>query len=158
MNSIVKWSGVVALAILVILGGLYVTGKQKSLAFGSTSCASITCLSGGLRLVSDAGGDFESDVAAVFNSTVSGVSAAFSGALAASSTLQVSGATRLYSTSTTQSIVQNTSNTATTTALLGCIQTTATSTANPIKLSLLATTTLGASGGFIVVGSFGTCP
>lgn len=99
MNSILKWSGVVALAILVILGGLYALGKQKSLSFGSTSCASITCLSGGLRLVSDAGGDFESDVAAVFNSTtnfvgtVTGAAATFTGAVTTGTFTQGGGIT-----------------------------------------------------------------
>ncbi len=69
MDSILKYAGVVALVILaiMILSGLL--GGHKGLA-GSTSCGSITCLEGGLRLVSDVGGDFESDVAAVFNSTV----------------------------------------------------------------------------------------
>ncbi len=68
IKFIKDWSGVVALVILAIMGGLYLMGKSST-QFGSTSCANITCLSGGLRLVADAGGDFESDVAAVFNST-----------------------------------------------------------------------------------------
>lgn len=68
MNFITKYSGVVALVILAIVGGMnYVS---KSHALGTTSCSGITCLAGGLRLVTDLGGDFESDVAAVFGSTM----------------------------------------------------------------------------------------
>lgn len=68
MNTILKWSGVVALVILAIIGVMKMTGTKA--VFGSTACSGITCLSGGLRLVSDTGGDFESDVAAIFSSTL----------------------------------------------------------------------------------------
>lgn len=76
MNPIIKFSGVVALVILAILGisGFFGQKPEKTNVFGSTSCGGITCLSGGLRLVADAGGDFESDVAAVFNSTFTSTS------------------------------------------------------------------------------------
>ncbi len=61
---------VVAVVAIVIAGlSLFGVHVQKSL-YGSTACSGITCLSGGLRLVSDGGGDFESDVAALFASTV----------------------------------------------------------------------------------------
>lgn len=61
---------IVACFAVVIAGLAYFgIGKVQETLFGSTSCANITCLSGGLRLVADAGGDFESDVAAVFSST-----------------------------------------------------------------------------------------
>lgn len=55
---------------LVIAGLLYFGGVgSKDSLFSATPCSGITCLAGGLRLVTDTGGDFESDVAAVFNST-----------------------------------------------------------------------------------------
>lgn len=60
---------IVALVAIVIAGATFFglnKGAQTAL-LGSTSCANITCLAGGLRLVADAGGDFESDVAAVFS-------------------------------------------------------------------------------------------
>lgn len=69
MNAILKYSGVVALVLLAIIYGGKLFGGSSGL-LGSTSCSGITCLSGGLRLVTDAGGDFESDVAALFASTV----------------------------------------------------------------------------------------
>lgn len=57
----------------------------------------------------------------------------------------------------------STSNTATSTLVVGCIQTTATSTASPVKLVVTAisttTTTFGnGTTGFAVVAAFGTCP
>lgn len=57
---------IVGLIVGAILGASLHSSNSNSI-FGSTSCGSITCLSGGLRLVTDAGGDFESDVAAVFS-------------------------------------------------------------------------------------------
>lgn len=58
-----------------------------------------------------------------------------------------------------------TSNSATSTASLGCIQTTATSTATPIKFVMQATTTQGIAGqvaanvgNFVVLGQYGNCP
>ncbi len=62
-------SGVVALVILAIMGLSHIFGSSTHLA-GSTSCANITCLAGGLRLVTDLGGTFESDVAATLASAV----------------------------------------------------------------------------------------
>ncbi len=69
MEKIKGYAGVVALVILAIMG---LSGALKSGAHlaGSTSCGSITCLAGGLRLVSDLGGDFEVDVASLFTGTM----------------------------------------------------------------------------------------
>ncbi len=53
-----------AVVALIIAGIAYLGHTSKTL-FGSTACSNITCLSGGLRLVTGAGGDFESDVAAI---------------------------------------------------------------------------------------------
>ncbi len=64
-NYIAICLAVVAIVIAVIAA----TPHKVSTLFGSTACSNITCLSGGLRLVTDAGGDFESDVAAIFSST-----------------------------------------------------------------------------------------
>ncbi len=58
-----------AVVALIIAGIAYLGHSSKTL-FGSTACSNITCLSGGLRLVTGSGGDFESDVAALFGSTV----------------------------------------------------------------------------------------
>lgn len=92
MSNIIKYSGVVALVALLCMF-VYGFMHKSSMTFGSTSCASITCLSGGLRLVSDAGGDFESDVAAVLNSTLHLV-----GAGTFDSTLSVTATTTLSDT------------------------------------------------------------
>ena len=70
-----------------------------------------------------------------------------------------------FSATTTLSkpLIVTTTNSATSTAQVGCIQTTATSTASPIKLVPVAisttTTTFGhGTVGFLFVGVFGTCP
>lgn len=60
-------------------------------------------------------------------------------------------------------IVQLTSNTATTSAKLGCIQTTATSTATPVRLVIgstqaASTTFQGTNSNFTVLAQYGTCP
>ncbi len=93
MTIIKEYSGVIALIILAIMG---VSGSLKSGAHlaGSTSCGSITCLEGGLRLVSDVGGDFESDVAAVFASTMN-----VTGGVTLSSFLKVAGVLSVATTS-----------------------------------------------------------
>lgn len=93
MNPILKYSGVVALVIAILLALQIYSANHKTSLFGSTSCANITCLSGGLRLVADAGGDFESDVAAVLNSTLHLV-----GAGTFDSTLSVTATTTLADT------------------------------------------------------------
>lgn len=63
--------GLILVAILAVGGYLFPKMSTGTGLFGSTACSSITCLSGGLRLVTDAGGDFEADVASVFGGTVS---------------------------------------------------------------------------------------
>lgn len=70
------WIALVILAILAVSGGFYAkqvatTTQNDTHPLGSTACGGITCLSGGLRLVSDAGGDFEADVASIFAGAVS---------------------------------------------------------------------------------------
>ncbi len=142
MNTILKYSGVVALVILAILIVMN-SGGNKNI-FGSTACSGITCLSGGLRLVTDAGGDFESDVAAIFGGTV-----------AASSTLQATGATTLYSTlgvsaTTTLSDTVNFNNPGI------CINLYATSTVT--RLHMVASTTAPANGAAgVMTLEYGAC-
>ena len=145
MTFIKEYSGVVALVILAILGLSNWFGGSKTL-FGSTACSGITCLSGGLRLVSDAGGDFESDVSAAFAST-----ATFASTMTVAATTTDAG-----------NIVITTSNAATSSIQVGCVQTVATSTLTPIQLSFevannATTTYSGTSNGF-VAWKFGKCP
>ncbi len=147
MNFIKEYSGVVALIVLAIMSLSGLVG-HKGLV-GTTSCGSITCLEGGLRLVADVGGDFESDVAAVFNSTVNITGAVTAGAISASS-LVVSGLTTLTGTTTVgQSIVM--------TETTGCIQFNATSTATVghIVLNTGSTTAVATAG--LIGFAFGAC-
>lgn len=65
------WVALVILALMFGMGLLHNVTTNGDQVVGSTACSSITCISGGLRLVADAGGDFESDVAALFSSTLS---------------------------------------------------------------------------------------
>ena len=62
---------------------------------------------------------------------------------------------------TTNALTVNTSNTATSTTVVGCVQTTATSTATAIRLLYTASTTAtaisGTQAGFVLWG-YGTCP
>lgn len=140
MDFVLKYAGVVALVILVIVGATYwLHSSSNSQLSGATACSQITCLSGGLRLVADAGGDFETDIAAVFNA----------------------GMTTTGTTTSNGNVVIPTSNTATSSIQVGCIQTVATSTATPIHLvigsTLFGTTTFsGTSNGF-VAWQFGKC-
>lgn len=127
-----------------------------------------------------------SSVGAVFNVTgvstlaglVSSASSTFTGALQASSTLQATGATRLFGTLTVtgastltgdvtmsggdDGLTITSSNTATSSVVVGCIETYATSTATPVKLALgstsAATTTFGAAGIGSVAWLYGNCP
>jgi len=77
-------------------------------------------------------------------------------------TLTTTGAATLASATVTGTLVQSTSDTATTSARVGCIQTTATSTATPVRIvigSSGATTTYqGGAGIGVVAWQFGTCP
>lgn len=73
MNKLNVIFVVVALVIGLMVGyGLH--GSSQS--FGATSCGSITCLSGGLRLVTGNGGDFENDLPTVLNATTTFTTAA----------------------------------------------------------------------------------
>ncbi len=146
MTTIKEYSGVIALIVLAIMG---LSGVLKSSAHlaGSTSCGSITCLEGGLRLVSDVGGDFESDVAAVINST-----------------LRVTGLSTLAGVTMSGNLTVTTTNAATSTASVGCVQTVATSTATPVKFiigsanaSASSTVTSVTNQGY-VTWAYGTCP
>ncbi len=94
MTQIKEYAGLVALIVLAIMG---LSGFLKSSAHlaGSTSCGSITCLAGGLRLVSDLGGTFESDVAATLASVV------VTAGETIGTTLQVTGLTSLSTLNTT---------------------------------------------------------
>lgn len=56
MDSILKWSGLVALVIALVL--LVSPGKAHTAVFGSTACSDTTCLTGGLRILT---GVLESD-------------------------------------------------------------------------------------------------
>lgn len=67
MNKNYIYTGIV---ILILVLGYWAFHSSKTSTFGATSCTSITCLSGGLRLVSDGGGAFESDVATSLTSTL----------------------------------------------------------------------------------------
>ena len=130
-------------------------------------------------------------VASVHAATTVSTSVTTGGSLFATSTLNVSGLstlsagfvsvgsstvvgaftatgdTSLQRASTTQFSNIQTSNTATTSAYLGCIQTYATTTAKPVKLTFYATSTVNGvttsggvstgAGGYVLF-EFGTCP
>lgn len=160
MNSILKYSGVVALVILAIMGIRYVVNQsQSSASFGTAvDCGSTTCFTTVGVLTS-----FQDDGTAIFNGAVTlagsilqSGKALFTGGVYASSTIQTSGP-----------LVNYTTNAATSTTQVGCIQTTATSTATSIKLTMLAnglaagsaTSTFGSgAGNGLVSWSYGTCP
>lgn len=136
------WVAMIVVAIMALGGYFYPQIQQAtSNLLGSTGCGSITCLSGGLRLVTDAGGDFEADVASVFGGT-----AAFNAAATFNSTVNIT-----------------TTNVATSTLVVGCVQTYATSTATPIRFVIgsaqLASTTFGGTtSNGAVLWQYGTCP
>ena len=90
-----KMTIVALVAVLIIAAGGYMFPKVQSGLLGSTSCGSITCLAGGLRLVSDLGGAFESDVAATLASVV------VTAGETVGTTLQVTGLTSLSTLNTT---------------------------------------------------------
>lgn len=140
--KLTQYAGMVALVILAIMGLTHLFSTKSVSNFGSTSCGSITCLSGGLRLVADAGGQFESDIAAVFASTVSMASQTVTGNVTVGGTLGVTGTTTLA-----QSIVM--------TEPTACIGVNATSTATPGKIvfSTAGATTTFAGGVFFQYGA-----
>lgn len=152
IQFIKEWSGPVALVILAIMG---LSGFVKTNSFGTAiDCGATTCFTTLGALTS-----FQDDGTAIFNGAVTFAGAVtqsgaalFTGGVYASSTVQTSGPLVVYTT-----------NTATSTTSVGCIQTTATSTATPIRLELgnttSATTTFrGVNGIGFVVWAFGNCP
>ncbi len=158
MDIIKSYSGLIALVILAIMG-LSGALKDKSNLVGSTSCGSITCLAGGLRLVSDLGGTFEVDVASTISAALNVTGLTTLAALVTTGDATVGGGT----------VTVTTTNTATSTATAGCIQTYATSTATPVKLQLTlaaqaggsvysTSTNTGVTGIGGVVWAFGACP
>jgi hypothetical protein len=104
--------------------------------------------------------------ATYLNENLGAVGTRFPNGISADSTAPVAGEIRGDDLTLDDDLVQNTTNTATTTAALGCIQTTATSTATAIKLvfgngvgvSSAATTTFSAPAIGLVAWSYGTCP
>lgn len=153
IETIIKWSGVVALVILAIMALRSLATTQS---FGTAvDCGAVTCFTTVGVLTS-----FQVDGTTIFNGSVTQAGPAlFTGGVYASSTVQTSGP-----------LVNYTTNTATSTTKLGCIQTIATSTATPIKLTLFASSSPSIYGvavtnsfgtpnpsGF-VVWSFGNCP
>ena len=135
MTFIKEYSGVVALVILAIMLIAGFLGQNSKQLFGSTACSGITCLSGGLRLVSDTGGDFESDVATVLGSSLS-----------------VAGLSTLTGTTTEAAGLISTK-------ASFCLELYATSTATKVKETFAATSTASAfgTGGVIPVVAYGTC-
>ena len=120
---------------------------------------------------------YYSDLPIQTTSTLTSAGITSSGAIAASSTLQVTGAFTAYSTSlltstTTMSanLVITTTNAATSSVQVGCVQTYATSTATPIKQMFYASSTLaidttvvttdygGGTMQGLVLWGFGKCP
>jgi len=78
-------------------------------------------------------------------------------------TFTSTGLATLASAVVTGSFTQSTTNAATTTAALGCIQTTATSTATPIRFVIgntqaASTTYQGTNSNFTVLAQYGSCP
>ncbi|MBI2612898.1 hypothetical protein HYW59_03780 [Candidatus Kaiserbacteria bacterium] len=125
---------------------------------GTLSITGLSTLVAGFvsQASSTVAGAFTTNGANQFDSTVN-----------ASSTLQVTGATRIYGDVTLDggsgALTLTTSNTATSTLSVGCIQMNATSTASPGKLTLVSNlgtaSTTGANGlYFVPVWTFGTCP
>lgn len=153
MNSKYVYGGILIAVVIAI--GAYFYPKVQVPSFGTAvDCQAVSCFTTVGVLTS-----FQVDGTTIFNGTVtlagavtqSGV-ARFTGGVYASSTIQTSGP-----------LVNYTTDTATSTTKLGCIQVTATSTATPVKLIIgninTAASSSYASGstGF-VNWAFGNCP
>ncbi len=139
MDIIKSYSGLIALVILAIMG-LSGVLKEKSNLVGSTSCGSITCLAGGLRLVSDLGGAFEVDIASTISAALNvtgllSTSAGITNIQTGTSTL------KLKSTSTTKGF---------------CIEVNATSSNTVMNLTATSSTS-GSSGSSGLLLSYGAC-
>lgn len=133
--------GIIAALIVGVVAGHYLTQSSSKGFLGATGCGSITCLSGGLRLVSDAGGDFESDVAAVVNSTLNVTGLSTFGTIKVSS----SGTTLNGIISTTCNITVYASLSATTTQSFDCPVTGALTTAKFVGVGATVTQNPGSS-------------
>ncbi len=141
MNKLTLGISLVALVVGVcVLFGVHINLKNPS--FGAAiDCGSTTCFTTLGALTS-----FQDDGTALFNGV-----ATFASTIVHTGLATFNGG-----------ITVTTTNTATSTTSVGCVQTTATSTATPIKLSYAtypnATTTYsGTSSGF-VTWTFGSCP
>lgn len=152
MDFINKYSGVVALVILAIMGMYGTTHSNTNTLVGSsTNCTSgYTCFTN-LEIQ----GNQITDGTATFAGALT-----FSGALNASSSLQVTGPFTAYNTSTltgtttiTQSLLLRDADG------LTCIDGYATSTATPVKFVFTATTTIDgqSTGAGILTFNYGTC-
>ncbi len=156
MNEIQKWSGVVALVVLAIIGLTKLLPQGSNVIAGSTSCGSITCLEGGLRLVSDVGGDFESDVAAVFGSTVNITGAtsitglATMGGFLSTASSTVNGRFTAVATTTLADTVSLTNPGL-------CVNFYATSTATQLHLTASTTGVLPNGAGAVMTADYGVC-
>lgn len=143
-------------------GTLGVSGLSSLAGFQSTASSSV-------------GSTFNVTDVSTLAGLISSASSTFSGKLQASSTLQATGATTLFSTLTVSgdatlsggsgALTLTTTNAATSTATIGCVQTYATSTETPVRLELttsaVSTTThrqAAAQIGGTMVWIFGTCP
>ncbi len=153
MEFIKQYSGIASLVVLLIMGFVAVTHTATPTSTttnglaGSTNCGGITCLEGGLRLVSDAGGDFESDVAALFGSTV-GITGSVS----------ITGSTTIAATTTVKSL--NMTGRPAFKSLNGayCSEIFATSTATLGNITYAASTTAPTNGsGVIPLFAYGAC-
>lgn len=133
----------VLVAVVIAIGAFLFFKETPQIIAGSTGCGSITCLSGGLRLVSDAGGDFESDVAALFASTVG-----ITGTATISGSAAFSGSTSFATTTTSGGV--------TLTKAVGCITFNATSTATPGHLVFATGSTTATTIGFLGY-AYGAC-
>ncbi len=133
MKFIKEWAGVVAVVILVITNVLPLFGGQNLGASGTRFPNGLSADSTSPTSGQVRGTTFTSTSLATFASAV-----------------------------VTGSFTQSTSNSATTTAAVGCIQTTATSTATPVFLTFTphvgTTTTSGVVSDFLVSARYGTCP
>lgn len=132
------WIALVVIGIIAI-GGYFYPSLRKSIGLGAANdCGTNTCLTS----LYDTG------------------TLAVDGATTLASTLAVTGATTL------SSLTVTTTNAATSTIAVGCIQTVATSTATKIRLfigspnsaaSSTASSLMGTGGGFVTWG-YGACP
>ncbi len=150
INILKEYSGVIALVILAISGLMNLSGS-KSMFGTAIDCQAVTCFTTVGILTS-----LQVDGTTILGAVTQGATTIAS--LTVTGDSVISGGTETITTT----------NTATSTLAVGCVQTTATSTATPIKMTFMASTTIGASplasgfGGATAVGlvlwGYGTCP